>query len=756
MILAGDFAQLPPIAKSSQLYNLKYSSLPKAATNYEQECVIGKLLWQQVTIVVILKQNMRQTSQSNLDKKFRTCLENMRYGACTDDDIAFLRSRQANKYNPDAPSLKMPQFKNVSVITGRNSYKDKLNEIGCIRFAQETGQQLEKFYSLDRQDGYDDEGNKVKRKRRAPRARKFTEKGQDYIWNAPPSLTGQIAGCLSLCLRMPVMLQNNDATELCITKGQEGVVAGWDDYIGTNGKRMLKTLFVELINPPKPVQFSDLPLNVVPIPTSITTIQCERMNGSTFSIQRQQVIVAPNFAMTDYASQGKTRKFNVVHLVKCNNHQAYYTALSRSASAEGTLVIGSFHPQKIQVKELDGALRQEYRELEMLNTITELNYEGKLPESVCGLLRNPLIRSYQSWKKDFDDSKDWHHAIKWEKNETRIQEINMKSESWNEDKMRETFALADNPKKGKKRQNIDETNDHPRNAPKKTSIQFKGIIWDSVDWSCGYDSLYVIIYNLWIQNTKTCSQELSGYSQFMKKLVDHFSKVQKKQMRIEYARNLVRRMLHNFNPINFPLGEKPVENHRVLDKMFGNTEYGVVQYSCENCNHIYPVMHFQQITALYSVPSKKPGTMSISKLISKGTVSNKRQKACQECAAANTTPTYMDMNRIITSTPQLITFELTPENHNIKPDIKLDWESPDGTESLVLCGLIYGGGMHFTSRFIDNTGTVWYHDGIKTGSKCNEEAVVGLLDDTNWLRSTPENKVLIAAIYRNAKIRTDI
>ena len=27
---------------------------------------------------------------------------------------------------------------------------------------------------------------------------------------------------LSLCIGMPVMLRNNDATELCITKGQEG------------------------------------------------------------------------------------------------------------------------------------------------------------------------------------------------------------------------------------------------------------------------------------------------------------------------------------------------------------------------------------------------------------------------------------------------------------------------------------------------------------------------------------------------------
>lgn len=73
----------------------------------------------------------------------------------------------------------------------------------------------------------------------------------------------------------------------------------------------------------------------------------------------------------------------------------------------------------------------------------------------------------------------------------------------------------------------------------------------------------------------------------------------------------------------------------------------------------------------------------------------------------------MNIIRNIVSTPQLIAFGLTPENHNIKPDIKLDWDGPNETENLVLCGPIYCGGMHFTIRFINNTGTVWDHDGIK-------------------------------------------
>ncbi|KAL1942607.1 hypothetical protein VTO73DRAFT_4847 [Trametes versicolor] len=44
-------------------------------------------------------------------------------------------------------------------------------------------------------------------------------------------------------------------------------------------------------------------------------------------------MVLPNFAMTDYASQGRTGDDNVCHLEYCKNHLAVYTCLTRDASA---------------------------------------------------------------------------------------------------------------------------------------------------------------------------------------------------------------------------------------------------------------------------------------------------------------------------------------------------------------------------------------------------------------------------------------
>ena len=77
------------------------------------------------------------------------------------------------------------------------------------------------------------------------------------------------------------------------------------------------------------------------------------------------VPILPNFAMTDYASQGKTRPDNVVDLTNSTLHQSYYTALSRSGTSSGTVIVQSFSPGPI-TGGASGWLRQEFHELELL------------------------------------------------------------------------------------------------------------------------------------------------------------------------------------------------------------------------------------------------------------------------------------------------------------------------------------------------------------------------------------------------------
>jgi hypothetical protein len=214
---------------------------------------------------------------------------------------------------------------------------------------------------------------------------------------------------------MPVMIRNNAATEMGITKGQEAIVHAWDSHKSKDGRDVLDALFVELSNPPFPVKLNDLPLNVIPLTRTSVTTCCRLPDDSSLSVSRNQVEVHPNFAMTDYASQGKTRPYNVVDLSQARSHQGYYTALSRSAMAAGTLILNSIHLSKI-TGGASGALHQEFRELELLDNITSLQFDDKLPINIAMAdCRNILIDLFRKWKGENYIPSTMHSAIRWSK-----------------------------------------------------------------------------------------------------------------------------------------------------------------------------------------------------------------------------------------------------------------------------------------------------------------------------------------------------
>jgi hypothetical protein len=260
VIVAGDFGQLPPVS-GHKLYDGSIALRTTEKMSHQvQSAVLGRILWHQFTTVVLLRQNMRQKQQTELDGQLRTALENMRYGSCMTEDIEFLRTRVASD-RPDHPHLDSKKYRNVSVITGWNVHKDTINEEGGCRFAQDTGQELVEFYSVDKLSASAVDRRKWKGCTQA-QFKSLGPKLQHALWSATPSSTAEhIPGCLKLCVGMPVMIKENAATELCITKGQEAVVVGWDSAIGPSGQRILDTLFVRLTNPPRDIQIPDLPLN---------------------------------------------------------------------------------------------------------------------------------------------------------------------------------------------------------------------------------------------------------------------------------------------------------------------------------------------------------------------------------------------------------------------------------------------------------------------------------------------------------------
>lgn len=233
-VFAGDFAQLPPPmgGENVSLYGRHIGSI--SSSKISQEEAIGKALWHQITTVVILRQNMRQNQQTEEDNKFRTALENMHYKCCTGEDIAFLCTHISSQL-PGKPCVTDKRFHNVSIITAKNIYKDEINRVGTIRFAQETDQQITDFYSDDSVKVKQKSADQSKHsKSKTLHLKNLSKQRQTILWNQPPSTTDKkIAGKLSLCIGLPIMIRHNFATELCLTKGQEGFVHGWQSKKGS-------------------------------------------------------------------------------------------------------------------------------------------------------------------------------------------------------------------------------------------------------------------------------------------------------------------------------------------------------------------------------------------------------------------------------------------------------------------------------------------------------------------------------------------
>ncbi|KAJ7933037.1 hypothetical protein B0H13DRAFT_1856638 [Mycena leptocephala] len=109
---------------------------------------------------------------------------------------------------------------------------------------------------------------------------------QKLLWDAPPSSANEfIPGPLSICM--------------------EAVVCGWDESVGPLGQRVLDTLFVRLVKPPRKI--ADMPENVVPFVGTSTHLTIVLSDDTLLSVVREHVVCLLSFGMTDYTSQAKSR-----------------------------------------------------------------------------------------------------------------------------------------------------------------------------------------------------------------------------------------------------------------------------------------------------------------------------------------------------------------------------------------------------------------------------------------------------------------
>ncbi|KAJ7120561.1 hypothetical protein C8R43DRAFT_900668 [Mycena crocata] len=256
--------------------------------------------------------------------------------------------------------------------------------------------------------------------------------------------------------------------------------------------------------------------------------------------------------MTDYTSQGKSREKNPVDLTHCNDHRSYYVALSRGFTAEGTIILQDFDDSKI-TSGMSGYLRQELRELEILDEITRLNFEGRLPPSVTGIYRRRLIRSYYAWKTDHRDPAHFHPAMRWDKSMgPRIPPM-VTYDEWRSSIVNKKRKRASEPNKAVKKQKKDNlpqlvdrdpvSIQHPVN-----SIVPVGTLWDNINYSCGYDATVTVLANIWAEDVAKWRAIFPTISPVLKLLDNQLVRAAAGLQSLEDSRNAVRRWMNTLKP----------------------------------------------------------------------------------------------------------------------------------------------------------------------------------------------------------------
>ncbi|KAJ7205119.1 hypothetical protein C8J57DRAFT_1100426 [Mycena rebaudengoi] len=269
-----------------------------------------------------------------------------------------------------------------------------------------------------------------------------------------------------------------------------------------------------------------------------------------------------------------------------------------------------------------------------------------------------------------------------------------------------------------------------------------GFIWDSVNFSCAYDSLLTVLWSLWRDDPVTCTESYSRLSSEMNVLVQGFNQIIQGQTTLEVVRDSVREILHLASPQLFPVGHRYAAVSDVAAILLSSRTCTSSTITCDRCGYTLEGM---------------AGSFCLHLIMSVWTTSstsvwlqNHLQRLGQSCPQClmrdlNGLESRMINTTTIGSTPPLLFLEI-PTSSEYRLDAKLELAPECGLESLSLRGVIYYESNHFVTRIISKIGDIWFHDGIATGRHCIYE---GNISNPDLLRGLCRHgsKKAVAVVY---------
>ncbi|KAF7977064.1 hypothetical protein HWV62_4852 [Athelia sp. TMB] len=242
-----------------------------------------------------------------------------------------------------------------------------------------------------------------------------------------------------------------------------------------------------------------------------------------------------------------------------------------------------------------------------------------------------------------------------------------------------------------------------------------GMVWDSENWSCAYDSLMSVLYDIWSDKPKNWTTIFRGMNANMKMLSTGFRQFSKEEIYFETARDRVRAELNASDPQSFPYGKAGTAIHVLVDCL-GSLDLvkGLEVSYCRGCTTQFEV-EFEGRAYIDCPNSHHSSTQEwLNSWILRTTGT-----ACAGCGGR----VYKE--RRFGKSIDLLLFNLGSDEVEI--DLKMKVPGEKAARVLELRGVVYTDGAHYTARIIDREGCVWRYDSM-ADDKCVEDSWEGILE----------------------------
>ena len=140
---------------------------------------------------------------------------------------------------------------------------------------------------------------------------------------------------------------------------------------------------------------------------------------------------------------------------------------------------------------------------------------------------------------------------------------------------------------------------------------------------------------------------------------------------------------------------------------------------CSHCNYTI-MINSNHVGRLMHVSHSATGSIS---QIFENHMCHQSQQVCSNCNSPLSTKIKSS------ETHKIYAVDVTDRNVTLSRTVKI--QGLVRATTLHLKGLVYHGGYHFTCQIIDESGNIWFHDGITTGRTLTKEGKFGSVSQPN-------------------------